>query len=189
MAYKNFKVETDADGIALVTWDIPGRSMNVLDTETIAELGQIVEATSADAKVKGVVVTSGKEAFSAGADLSMLEGMNRAYGAMLKDKGEEAANKLLFDESRKLSQTLRAIETSGKPWVAAINGLALGGAFELTLACHYRVAADNPKTRLGLPEVKVGLFPGAGGTQRLPRMMPTQDALQMLLKGDQLTLA
>jgi 3-hydroxyacyl-CoA dehydrogenase/enoyl-CoA hydratase/3-hydroxybutyryl-CoA epimerase len=189
MAYKNFKVETDADGIALVTWDIPGRSMNVLDTQTIAELGQIVEATTADAKVKGVVVTSGKEAFSAGADLSMLEGMNRAYGAMLEDKGEEAANKLLFDESRKLSQTLRAIETCGKPWVAAINGLALGGAFELTLACHYRVAADNPKTRLGLPEVKVGLFPGAGGTQRLPRMMPTQDALQLLLKGDQLTLA
>jgi 3-hydroxyacyl-CoA dehydrogenase/enoyl-CoA hydratase/3-hydroxybutyryl-CoA epimerase len=189
MAYKNFKVETDADGIALVTWDIPGRSMNVLDTQTIAELGQIVEATTADAKVKGVVVTSGKEAFSAGADLSMLEGMNRAYGAMLEDKGEEAANKLLFDESRKLSQTLRAIETCGKPWVAAINGLALGGAFELTLACHYRVAADNPKTRLGLPEVKVGLFPGAGGTQRLPRMMPTQDALQLLHKGDQLTLA
>ncbi len=189
MAYKNFKVETDADGIALVTWDIPGRSMNVLDTESIAELARIVEATTADDKIKGVVVTSGKEAFSAGADLSMLEGMNRTYAAMLKDKGEEAANKLLFDESRKLSQTLRAIETCGKPWVAAINGLALGGAFELTLACHYRVAADNPKTRLGLPEVKVGLFPGAGGTQRLPRMMPTQDALQLLLKGDQLTLA
>ncbi len=189
MAYKNFKIETDADGIALVTWDIPGRSMNVLDTQTIEELGRIVEATTADDKIKGVVVTSGKEAFSAGADLSMLEGMNRTYGAMLKDKGEEAANRFVFDESRKLSQTLRAIETCGKPWVAAINGLALGGAFELTLACHYRVAADNPKIRLGLPEVKVGLFPGAGGTQRLPRMMPTQDALQLLLKGDQLTLA
>ena len=190
MSFKNFKIETDADGIALVTWDIPGRSMNVLDAETIEELGKIVEETAADAAVKGVVITSGKEAFSAGADLSMLEGMGRNYAAVLKEKGEEAANKLVFDESRKLSLTLRAIETSGKPWVAAINGLALGGAFELTLACHHRVAAaDNPKIRLGLPEVKVGLFPGAGGTQRLPRMMPTQDALQMLLKGDQLTVA
>ena len=189
MAFKNFKVETDSDGIALVTWDIPGKSMNVLDTATIEELGQIVEQTKGDAAVKGVVITSGKDAFSAGADLSMLEGMNRTYAAMLKDKGEEAANQMLFDESRKLSQTLRTIETCGKPWVAAINGLALGGAFELTLACHYRVAADNPKTRLGLPEVKVGLFPGGGGTQRLPRLMSAADALQLLLKGDQMTLA
>ncbi|MBN8972913.1 MAG: enoyl-CoA hydratase/isomerase family protein [Rhizobiales bacterium] len=189
MAFKNFKVETDSDGIALVTWDIPGKSMNVLDTATIEELGQIVAQTTADAAVKGVVITSGKDAFSAGADLSMLEGMNRTYAAMLKDKGEEAANQMLFDESRKLSQTLRTIETCGKPWVAAINGLALGGAFELTLACHYRVASDNPKTRLGLPEVKVGLFPGGGGTQRLPRMMAAADALQLLLKGDQMTLA
>jgi len=189
MAFKNFKVEIDADGIALVTWDIPAKSMNVLDTATIEELGQIVAQTTSDTAVKGVVITSGKEAFSAGADLSMLEGMNRTYAAMLKDKGEEAANQMLFDESRKLSQALRTIETCGKPWVAAINGLALGGAFELTLACHYRVAADNPKTRLGLPEVKVGLFPGGGGTQRLPRMMPAADALQLLLKGDQMTLA
>ncbi len=189
MTYQNFKVETDSDGIALVTWDIPGKSMNVLDTATIEELGQIVAQTTGDAAVKGVVITSGKDAFSAGADLSMLEGMNRTYALMLKDKGEEAANQMLFDESRKLSQTLRTIETCGKPWVAAINGLALGGAFELTLACHYRVAADNPKTRLGLPEVKVGLFPGGGGTQRLPRMMPAADALQLLLKGDQMTLA
>ena len=188
MTYQNFKVETDADGIAVVTWDMPGRSMNVLDTTTIEELGRIVAQTSADASVKGVVITSGKEAFSAGADLTMLEAMNRSYALMLKDKGEDAANRMLFDESRKLSQTLRAIETCGKPWVAAINGLALGGAFELTLACHYRVAADNPKTRLGLPEIKVGLFPGGGGTQRLPRLMPTQDALQLLLKGDQLKL-
>ncbi len=189
MTYQNFKIETDADGIALVTWDIPGKSMNVLDTATIEELGKIVAQTTGDAAVKGVVITSGKEAFSAGADLSMLEGMNRTYAAMLKEKGEEAANQMLFDESRKLSQTLRVIETCGKPWVAAINGLALGGAFELTLACHYRVAADNPKTRLGLPEVKVGLFPGGGGTQRLPRMMPAADALQLLLKGDPMTLA
>src|ERR1700760_1248162 len=97
MTYKNFKTETDADGIALVTWDIPGRSMNVLDTATIEELGAIVDQTTADAAVKGVVITSGKEAFSAGADLSMLEGMNHAFAAAKKAKGEEAAQQMLFD--------------------------------------------------------------------------------------------
>ena len=188
MAFKNFKVETDSDGIALVTWDIPGRSMNVLDETTITELDEIVKQTTADAAVKGVVVTSGKEAFSAGADLSMLEGMNRRYVELLKTKGEVAANQMVFDESRKSSLTFRAIETSGKPWAAAINGLALGGAFELTLSCHYRVAAENPKTRLGLPEAKVGLFPGAGGTQRVPRIVQPQDALTLLLKGDTVDL-
>src|SRR6516225_1716648 len=115
MAFKNFKVETDADGIVLVTWDIPGRSMNVLD--------EIVKQTSADAGVKGVVITSGKEALSAGADLSMLEGMNRSYAKVLKEKGEVAANQMLFNQSRRFSLVFRSIETSGKPWVAAINGL------------------------------------------------------------------
>ena len=92
----------------------------------------------------------------------------------------------MFDESRKLSQLYRRIETCGKPWVCALNGTAMGGGFELALACHHRIAADNPKTRLGLPEIKIGLFPGAGGTQRIARMMPPADALQFLLKGDQL---
>ena len=188
MTYKNFKLDTDADGIALVTWDSPGKSMNVLDTTTIDELGAIVDATTADAAVKGVVITSGKDAFSAGADLSMLDGMNKTFADAKKSQGDEAAQKMLFDESRKLSLTLRKIETSGKPWVAAINGLALGGAFEVTLACHYRVASENPKTRLGLPEVKVGLFPGGGGTQRLSRMLDPQSAMQMLLKGDAIDL-
>jgi 3-hydroxyacyl-CoA dehydrogenase / enoyl-CoA hydratase / 3-hydroxybutyryl-CoA epimerase len=188
MAYQNFKIETDADGIALVTWDTPGRSMNVLDETSINELEAIVKQTSADAAVKGVVITSGKEALSAGADLSMLEGMARTYADTLKAKGEEAANQMLFDQSRRFSLVFRGIETSGKPWVAAINGLALGGGFELTLACHYRVAAENPKTRLGLPEVKVGLFPGAGGTQRVPRIVSPQDAMQLLLKGEAINL-
>jgi 3-hydroxyacyl-CoA dehydrogenase / enoyl-CoA hydratase / 3-hydroxybutyryl-CoA epimerase len=189
MAFKNFRVETDADGIALVTWDIPGRSMNVLDETTITELEEIVKQTTADPAVKGVIVTSGKEAFSGGADLSMLEGMNHRYAELLKAKGEIAANQMLFDESRKSSLVFRGIETSGKPWAAAINGLAFGGAFELTLACHYRVAAENPKTRLGLPEVKVGLFPGAGGTQRVPRIVAPQDAMPLLLKGEAIDLA
>ncbi len=188
MALKNFKVETDADGIALVTWDTPGRSMNVLDETSINELEAILKQTTSDNAVKGVVITSGKEALSAGADLSMLEGMNRQYGQVLKEKGEVAANQMLFDQSRRFSLVFRAIETCGKPWVAAINGLALGGGFELTLCCHYRVAAENPKTRLGLPEIKVGLFPGAGGTQRVPRIVPPQDAMQLLLKGEAVNL-
>ena len=188
MAFKNFKVETDADGIALVTWDIPRRSMNVLDQTSTDELEEIVKQTTADAVVKGVVITSSKEAFCAGADLSMLEGMNHAYAQTLKEQGETAANQMLFDQSRRFSLVLRGIETSGKPWAAAINGLALGGGFEITLACHYRVAAENPKTRLGLPEIKVGLFPGAGGTQRVPRLVSPQDAMTILLKGDPVTV-
>jgi 3-hydroxyacyl-CoA dehydrogenase/enoyl-CoA hydratase/3-hydroxybutyryl-CoA epimerase len=188
MAFKNFTVETDADGIALVTWNIPGRSMNVLDQTSTDELEDIVKQTTADAAVKGIVVTSSKEAFCAGADLSMLEGMNKAYAKALREQGETAANQMLFDQSRRFSLVLRGIETSGKPWAAAINGLALGGGFEITLACHYRVAAENPKTRLGLPEVKVGLFPGAGGTQRVPRLVPPQDAMTILLKGDPVTV-
>ena len=188
MAFKNFKVETDADGIALVTWDIPGRSMNVLDETSTSELEAILKQTTADAAVKGVVITSAKDAFCAGADLSMLEGMNQEYAKVLKEKGEVPANQMLFDQARRFSLVLRGIETCGKPWAAAINGLALGGGFEVTLSCHYRVAAENPKTRLGLPEVKVGLFPGAGGTQRVPRLVPPQDAMTILLKGDPVTV-
>ncbi|MFQ3452925.1 3-hydroxyacyl-CoA dehydrogenase NAD-binding domain-containing protein [Bradyrhizobium sp. UFLA01-814] len=188
MAYKNFKFDVDADGIALVTWDIPNRSMNVFDELSTQEIDEIIKQTTDDAAIKGVVVTSAKEAFCAGADLSMLEGMNRSYAQLFQQKGEEAANQMLFEQSRRMSQSFRAIETSGKPWVAAINGLALGGGFEITLACHYRVAAENPKTRLGLPEIKVGLFPGAGGTQRVPRLVQPADAMQLLLKGEAVNL-
>src|SRR6201987_1909954 len=154
MAFKNFKVETDADGIVLVTWDMPGRSMNVLDETSINELEEIVKQTTADASVKGVVLTSAKEAFCAGADLSMLEGMSHTYAKLLKGKGGFAANQTLFVQSRRFSLVFRSIEPSVKPWAAAINGLAFGGGFEVTLSCHYRVAADNAKTRLGLPEIK-----------------------------------
>src|SRR5262245_34521826 len=188
MTYKNFSLETDGDGIALVTWDMPGRSMNVIDLTVIEELTAIVEKVITDSAIKGAVVTSGKDTFSGGADLTMLEGFNQVFADLLRTQGEEAAAAMLFEESRKGSVLYRRIETGGKPWVAAINGTALGGAFELCLACHHRVAAQNPKTRVGLPEVKVGLFPGAGGTQRVARMMPAGDALQMLFKGDQLRL-
>jgi len=184
----SFRLETDEDGIALVTWDMPGRSMNVLDAAVLGELSDIVERTTADAMIKGVVITSGKEAFCAGADLNVLQSLGELYARTLAAKGEEAAASEFFEESRKASLLYRRIETCGKPWVAAINGTAMGGGFELALACHYRVAGQNPKTRVGLPEIKVGLFPGAGGTTRVSRMMPPADALQFLLKGDQLNL-
>src|ERR1700759_2199207 len=179
MAFKNFKVETDADGIVLVTWDIPGRSMNVLDETSISELEEIIKQTSADANVKGVVITSAKEAFCAGADLTMLEGMSHTYAKLLKEKGEVAANQPLFDQSRRFSQVFRNIETSGKPWAAAINGLAFGGGFEIPRSGNCGVAEENPKKRLVLPEIKVGLCPEAGGTQRVPHIVPPQDAMTL----------
>ena len=182
----NFKLDVDGDGIAVITWDMADRSMNVITTEVIEELGTLVDKVAADSAIKGAVATSGKDAFCGGADLTMLEGMGAVFANLVRTKGEEAAAAFVFDESRKLSQVYRRLETSGKPWVCALNGTAMGGGFEFALACHYRVATDNPRTRLGLPEIKVGLFPGAGGTQRVARMLPPADALQFLLKGEQL---
>src|SRR6516165_5592218 len=176
MTYVNFKLDVDADGIAVITWDSPGRSMNLIDLKVIEELSAIVEKVASDAAIKGAVITSAKETFCAGADLTMLEVYSRKFADMGKARGQEAAVALLFEESRKLSLLYRRLETCGKPWVAAINGTALGGGFELALACHHRAAALNPQTRLGLPEINVGLFPGAGGTQRIARMMPPADA-------------
>src|SRR5215467_12406939 len=168
----NFRLDVDGDKIALITWDMADRSMNVITTGVIEELGALVDKITADPAVKGVVVTSGKDAFCGGADLTMLESMGTVFANLVRTKGEEAAAAFVFDESRKLSQVYRRIETCG--------------GFEFALACHHRIAADNPKTRLGLPEIKVGLFPGAGGTQRVARMIPPADALQFLLKGEQL---
>ena len=189
MTFQNFTFDVDADGIALVTWNMPGRSMNVIDEKVTEELAAIVERVASEAAIKGAVLTSGKDAFCGGADLTMLETLSRTFAELQKAQGDEAANQRLFDESRKLSQIARRMETCGKPWVAALNGTAMGGGFELALACHHRVAAENDKTRLGLPEIKVGLFPGGGGTQRISRMLAPADAIQFLLKGDQLRLS
>ena len=188
MTFQHFKLETDPDGIALITWDSPGRSMNLIDLKVIEELAAIVEQVARNAAIKGAVITSGKDTFSAGADLTLLESLGRVFAELAKSKGPEAAASALFEESRKLSQLYRRLETCGKPWAAAINGTALGGGFELTLACHHRVVAQNARTRLGLPEVKVGLFPGAGGTTRVSRLLAPADALQFLLKGDQIRI-
>jgi 3-hydroxyacyl-CoA dehydrogenase/enoyl-CoA hydratase/3-hydroxybutyryl-CoA epimerase len=180
----NFKFDQDADGIVTLVWDMPGKPMNVLDQSLMDELDKIVDRVAADAAIKGVVLTSGKDAFCAGADLTMMETAGKEFAAAVKAHGEEAAMKEFLAQSSRLSLIYRRIETCGKPWAAAVNGVALGGGFEIALACHYRVLADNAKTQVGLPEVKVGLFPGAGGTQRIPRLMATPDALQFLFKGD-----
>lgn len=184
--FTNFRFEVDADGIALATWDMPDRSMNVITPQVMGELSQIIERVVGDEAIKGCVITSGKESFSGGADLTMLQGLGAEYARLAKEKGEEEAMGFFFEESRKLSLLYRQLETCGKPFAIAIHGVCLGGAFELALACHYRVVSDVDSTRVGLPEVKVGLFPGAGGTQRVARLMQTGDALQMLFKGEQL---
>ena len=184
--YTNFKVETDADGIALVTWDMPEKSMNVFTAEVMEELNTIVDATVADAAVKGVVFTSGKSTFSGGADLSMIKSMFSFYHEEKTKNPDEAAQKL-FDLVGKMNGLFRKIETNGKPWVSAINGTCMGGAFELSLACHGRVASSAKSVKIALPEVKVGIFPGAGGTQRVSRLTDAQSALQMMTTGQSLT--
>jgi 3-hydroxyacyl-CoA dehydrogenase / enoyl-CoA hydratase / 3-hydroxybutyryl-CoA epimerase len=182
----NFRFETDADGVALVTWDSPGRSMNVLTPEVIAEMASFVDTITNDAAIKGAVITSGKEGFSGGADLTMLKSTGDEYARLVKSESKEAAMRAFVDRTKQLSLIYRRLETCGKPVAAAINGVCVGGGFELALACHYRIVADTDKARVGLPEIKVGLFPGGGGTQRVARLMPTADALQMLFKGDQI---
>ena len=187
LALTQFRFETDADAIATLTWDMPGKSMNVFTDVTLAELAQVIDHVANDATLKGCVIVSGKpDSFSGGADIRMLEGLAERSRDNEITLGADEANRLFFEESRHLSQLLRKLETCGKPFAAAINGVCLGGAFELALACHYRIASDDPKTRVGLPEIKIGIFPGAGGTQRVARLTPTGDALLMMMKGEPL---
>ncbi|CAN7165830.1 3-hydroxyacyl-CoA dehydrogenase NAD-binding domain-containing protein [Rhizobium rhizogenes] len=186
MAYTNFTIETDADGIAVVTWDMPGKSMNVFTAEVMDELNAIIDATVADAAVKGVVFTSGKSSFSGGADLSMIKSMFSFYQDEKAKEPAGAAQKL-FDLVGRMTGLFRKLETCGKPWVSAINGTCMGGAFELSLACHGRVASSAKSVKIALPEVKVGIFPGAGGTQRVSRLTDAQSALQMMTTGQSLT--
>ena len=172
----------DADGILTLTIDLPGQSMNVINADFTSDLAAAIVRIKGDAAVKGVVVTSGKASgFMAGADLKGMGGLVGGAGGSGGDGKSRMAR--LFDQVFGLNRLFRDLETCGKPVAAAINGLALGGGLELALACHYRVCVDNPKVQLGLPEVLVGLFPGAGGTQRLPRLMGVQPALMYLTQG------
>lgn len=161
--------KTDADGIATLTWNVADRPMNVLNAASIAAFDAAVKRAIADPQVRGVIVASSRPEFVAGGDLDLIRGIRTA---------EES-----FAASGPVSATLRLLETCGKPFVAAINGTALGGGLEICLACHRRIAADDPKVQLGLPEVTLGLLPAAGGTQRLPRMIGIKNALPYLLEG------
>jgi 3-hydroxyacyl-CoA dehydrogenase/enoyl-CoA hydratase/3-hydroxybutyryl-CoA epimerase len=183
MAYENFRLENSGDGtVTIVTWDMPGRSMNVITFQVMDELEEIIEQVAADVNVKGAVIVSGKDAFSGGADITMLAGISETYGSLIASD-PLAAKQALFDQSSRLSRIFRRLETCGKPFVAAVHGVCMGGATELALACHGRVMADDRKTSIALPEVKIGIFPGGGGTQRIMRMTDAQAGLEMMLKG------
>jgi 3-hydroxyacyl-CoA dehydrogenase/enoyl-CoA hydratase/3-hydroxybutyryl-CoA epimerase len=173
MANEGLSIEKRDDGVAIVRMDIPGEPMNTLKSDFVDTFNAVFSEVENDADIKAVVFTSGKkDSFIAGADVTMLETVNSA------EEGERI--------SLEGHKTMARIEGFGKPVVAAIHGVALGGGLEVALACHARVASDSKKTKLGLPESQLGLIPGAGGTQRLPRLIGVQPALDMMLTGRQL---
>lgn len=172
----NIRTDLDANGILLVTIDMPGRAMNVFSAAMMDSLEKVLDLVEQDSTVKGLVITSGKQAFLAGADLEMIR--------MFTDCAETDTPEQLHELCGRLGRLFLRLEQIDKPSVAAVNGLALGGGLELALACHQRVAVDSDAVLLGLPEVKLGLLPGAGGTQRLPRLIDINKALAMLLGGD-----
>ncbi|HEX5764958.1 MAG TPA: 3-hydroxyacyl-CoA dehydrogenase NAD-binding domain-containing protein [Woeseiaceae bacterium] len=170
---ETIEFDTGADGIVVLTIDVKDRSMNVMTPGFLADLAGAVDTIATDDGIKGAVITSGKESFMAGADLvGLVESFEQRTNA-----------REVYAECRGLQQTLRRLETCGKPVAAAINGTALGGGLEICLACHYRVAAERPGAVLGLPEVQVGLMPGGGGTQRLSRLIGIEPALRLITEG------
>lgn len=176
----DFLYAVDVDGVATITWDLPGRSMNVMSLAGFAELEALVDRALGDPVVKGVILTSGKKDFAGGMDLAVL--------AEMRDGGAEA----IFAGVMNTHRILRKIERAGmdaktlkggKPIVAALPGTGLGIGFELPLACHRIIAADNPKAKIGLPESLIGIFPGAGGTTRLIRKLGIMLAAPYLMEG------
>ena len=166
MAYETLLVER-SDVYAVVTLNRP-KVMNALNRALFAELDDAFTALAAESGVRAVILTgSGEKAFAAGADISELASLSAAEGQQLARRGQAV---------------FRGIETCGKPVIAAINGFALGGGCELAMACTIRIASD--RARMGQPEVKLGLVPGYGGTQRLPRLVGKGAALKLLLTGD-----
>jgi len=180
----DFHYSTDADGVATIAWDIPNKSMNVLSMEGLRELDAHIETALGDDAVKGVIITSGKADFAGGMDLNVI--------ARMKEMAGDQPEKGLFEGIMSMHHTLRKIERAGmdpktlkggKPIVAALPGTALGIGLEIPLACHRIIAADNPKAKIGLPEIMVGIFPGAGGTTRLARKLGAMGAAPFLLEG------
>ena len=180
----DFSYAVDGDGVATITWDVPGKSMNVMSLAGFAELNLLVGMAIDDAAVKGVILTSGKKDFAGGMDLNVI--------AAMKQEGGDNPAASVFDGVMTMHGVLRKIERAGmdpktlkggKPIVAALPGTALGIGLEVPLACHRIIAADNPKAKIGLPEIMVGIFPGAGGTTRLVRKMGAMMAAPFLLEG------
>ncbi|MDO8347984.1 MAG: 3-hydroxyacyl-CoA dehydrogenase NAD-binding domain-containing protein [Rugosibacter sp.] len=159
----------DADGIAMLELDYPGKSQNILNASSMTVFAETMQKLLADPAVKGIVLASAKKDFIAGGDLATF--------AAAHDRES------FFSDMQGWHRLMRGMELGGKPIAAALNGSALGGGMEVALACHYRVAADNARARFGFPEVTLGLLPGAGGTQRLPRLLGMQAALPLLLEG------
>jgi Enoyl-CoA hydratase/carnithine racemase len=179
-----FRTEIDADGVATLSWDLPDRSMNVMTLEGFEQLESAVERLLTDDAVKGIVLTSAKPDFAGGMDLSLIAGIKHAAS------GDAAAQ--LFGFLTRMHKLMRRLELAGmdpktkkggKPVAWASPGTAAGIGLELGLACHRRFAADNPKAKIGLPEIMVGLFPGAGGATRVSRMLGAMAAAPFLLEG------
>jgi 3-hydroxyacyl-CoA dehydrogenase / enoyl-CoA hydratase / 3-hydroxybutyryl-CoA epimerase len=177
----DFTYAVDADGVATITWDVPGKSMNVMSLAGFAELDGLIDTALGDDAVKGVILTSGKKDFAGGMDLNVI--------AKMRDEGGAEG---IFNGVMDMHAILRKIERAGmdpktlkggKPIVAALPGTALGIGFELPLSCHRIIAAENPKAKIGLPEIMVGIFPGAGGTTRLVRKLGAMMAAPYLLEG------
>ncbi|GGH52979.1 3-hydroxyacyl-CoA dehydrogenase [Frigidibacter albus] len=180
----DFTYSLGDDGVAIITWDVTGKSMNVMSLAGFAELDGHIDTALADSAVKGVVITSAKKDFAGGMDLNVI-------ARMREDAGAEPA-KGLFDGVMMMHGVLRKIERAGmdpktlkggKPIAAALPGTALGIGLELPLACHRIFAADNPKAKIGLPEIMIGIFPGAGGTTRVSRKLGAMAAAPFLLEG------
>ncbi|MBS9717101.1 3-hydroxyacyl-CoA dehydrogenase NAD-binding domain-containing protein [Pseudohalocynthiibacter aestuariivivens] len=181
----DFTYSVDADGVATITWDTVGKSMNVMNQQGFLDLEVHIDTALADDAVKGVIITSGKEgSFAGGMDLNII--------AKMKESEGDNPAKGLFEGVMGMHAILRKIERAGmdpktlkggKPIVAALPGTALGIGLEIPLACHRIIAADNQKAKIGLPEIMVGIFPGAGGTMRLTRKLGAMGASPLLLEG------
>ncbi|NOC92856.1 MULTISPECIES: 3-hydroxyacyl-CoA dehydrogenase NAD-binding domain-containing protein [unclassified Ruegeria] len=181
----DFTLTKDADGVAFVTWDAQGKSMNVLTREAFQEVSQLVDQALSDDEIKGIVITSGKEgSFAGGMDLNTL-------ATIRQEAGDEPAQ-ALFDFVMGGHHILRKLELAGmdpktkkggKPIACAINGTCAGIGTEIALACHHRVMTSNPKSKIGLPEILLGIFPGGGGTIRYSRMVGAMAAAPVLLEG------
>ena len=173
---QHIKYSVDTDGIAFITWDVANSPVNIMNEATVFEFFTAVDKAVTNEAVKGIVINSAKQDFIAGGDLKWF---------LNYDKSKEEAFEMLMQTHR----AMRQLELSSKPVVAAMNGLALGGGVEIALACNHRIMTDHPKNVMGLVECSVGLFPGAGGTQRFLRILGPRKAIEYITQSTKLTAA